>query len=121
MKAKCRKCGDTVEVARLREYKSCKCGAIGLDYGDGYYYRVCGDPEDFEGEIEDIPQINDDLVYRPKATKIYHKIKENKMSTHRELWRNVDVAYDVESGTLDIRDSDDNDKQLGLFCVIERD
>lgn len=43
------------------------------------------------------------------------------MSTHRELWRNVDVAYDVESGTLDIRDSDDNDKQLGLFCVIERD
>lgn len=43
------------------------------------------------------------------------------MSTHRELWRNVDVAYGVESGTLDIRDSDDNDKQLGLFCVIERD
>ena len=43
------------------------------------------------------------------------------MSTHRELWRNVDVAYDAESGTLDIRDSDDNDKQLGLFYVMERD
>lgn len=43
------------------------------------------------------------------------------MSSHRELWKNVDVAYDVESGTLDIRDSGDNEKQLGLFYVIERD
>ena len=55
MKAKCRKCNDTVEVTKLREYKTCKCGAIGLDYGDGYYYRVCGDPEDFDGEIEGAP------------------------------------------------------------------
>lgn len=55
MKAKCKKCGDTVEVTRLREYKTCKCGAIGLDYGDGYYYRVCGNPEDFDGEIEGAP------------------------------------------------------------------
>lgn len=43
------------------------------------------------------------------------------MSRHAELWRNVDVAYDVESGTLDIRDSNDNNKQLGLFVVIDRD
>lgn len=43
------------------------------------------------------------------------------MSSHRELWRNVDVAYDVESGTLDIRDSNDNDRQLGLFEVIDID
>ena len=43
------------------------------------------------------------------------------MSSHTELWRNVDVAYDVESGTLDIMDSNDNDKQLGLFEVIDRD
>ena len=43
------------------------------------------------------------------------------MSTHRELWRNVDVAYDEETGILEIRDNDDNDKQLGLFAVIERD
>ena len=56
MKAKCKKCGDTVEVTKLREYKTCKCGAIGLDYGDGYYYRVCGDPEDFDGEIEGAPK-----------------------------------------------------------------
>ena len=57
MKAKCKKCGDTVEVTELREYKTCKCGAIGLDYGDGYYYRVCGDPEDFDGEIEGAPKV----------------------------------------------------------------
>lgn len=43
------------------------------------------------------------------------------MITHIEIWRNVDVTYDVETGTLDIRDSDDNDIQLGLFDVIERD
>lgn len=55
MKAKCKKCGDTVEVTKPREYKTCKCGAIGLDYGDEYYYRVCGDPEDFDGEVEGVP------------------------------------------------------------------
>ena len=55
MKARCKKCGDTVEVTRPREYKTCKCGAIGLDYGDGEYYgRVCGDLEDFDGEIEGV-------------------------------------------------------------------
>lgn len=59
MKAKCRKCGDTVEVTRPREYKTCKCGAIALDYGDPpYYYRVSGDPKDFDGEIEGAPKIH---------------------------------------------------------------
>lgn len=58
MKAKCRKCGDTIEVTKPREFKSCKCGAINLDYGDGeYYFRVGGNPEDFDGEIEDAPKI----------------------------------------------------------------
>ncbi len=53
MKVKCKKCGDTVEVTRPREFKSCKCGAISLDYGDGEnYYRAVGNPEDFDGEIE---------------------------------------------------------------------
>lgn len=56
MKAKCKKCGGTVEVTHIREYKTCECGAIGLDYGDGYYYRVCGNPEDFDGAIEDEPK-----------------------------------------------------------------
>lgn len=59
MKAKCRKCGDTIEVTRPREFKSCRCGAIGLDYGDGYYYRVCGNPENFDGEVKGIPRIKD--------------------------------------------------------------
>ena len=43
------------------------------------------------------------------------------MSSHEEIWRDVDVLYDVESGSLDIRDSNDNSKQLGLFVVMERD
>lgn len=52
MKAKCAKCGDIVEVSHLREYKTCKCGAISLDYGDGYYFRMGGAPEDFDKEFD---------------------------------------------------------------------
>ena len=52
MRAKCAKCGDVVEVSHLREYKSCKCGAISLDYGDGYYSRMGGNPEDFDREFD---------------------------------------------------------------------
>lgn len=71
MKAKCKKCGDTVEVTRLREYKICKCGAIGLDYGDGENYcRVCGDPEDFDGAIEGVtlPPIQEPRPREPRAS-----------------------------------------------------
>lgn len=67
MKAKCKKCGDTVEVTRPGEYKSCKCGAIALDYGDGEnYYRAVGNPKDFDGETEDTPKIRfaDDSMER---------------------------------------------------------
>ena len=67
MKAKCKRCGDTIEVTRPREFKSCKCGAINLDYGDGeYYFRVGGNPEDFDGEIEGAPKIRfaDDSMER---------------------------------------------------------
>ena len=52
MRAKCAKCGDIVEVSHLREYKTCKCGAISLDYGDGYYSRMGGAPEDFDKEFD---------------------------------------------------------------------
>ena len=63
MKAKCIKCGDTVEVTKPREYKSCKCGAIALDYGDPpYYYRTVGSPEDFDGEIEDAPKLRERAI-----------------------------------------------------------
>lgn len=51
MKAKCAKCGDIVEVSHLKEYKTCKCGAISLDYGDEYYSRMGGAPEDFDKEF----------------------------------------------------------------------
>ena len=70
MKAKCRKCGGTVEVTRPREFKFCKCGAISLDYGDGEnYYRVVGNPENFDGEIEDAPVIerHKRILYRFKS------------------------------------------------------
>ena len=61
MRAKCAKCGSTVEVTKDREYKTCKCGAIGLDYGDGYYYRVCGNPKNFDGKIEGVPKLEDPI------------------------------------------------------------
>lgn len=52
MKAKCARCGDIVEVSHFKEYKTCKCGAISLDYGDGYYSRMGGAPEDFDKEFD---------------------------------------------------------------------
>lgn len=52
MRAKCAKCGDIVEVSHFKEYKSCKCGAISLDYGDGYYCRMGGAPDDFDKEFD---------------------------------------------------------------------
>lgn len=67
MKAKCRKCGDTVEVTKPGEFKYCKCEAIALDYGDGEnYYRAVGNPENFDGEIEGAPKIRfaDDSMER---------------------------------------------------------
>ena len=114
MKAKCRKCGDIVEVTRPREFKSCKCGAIALDYGDGeYYFRVCGSPEDFDGEIEDAPKIhNADTVnleqargYLQRATKV------------KESFYNVNADL-CEDGTLYIDDAE-TDEQLAVFKVVE--
>lgn len=59
MRAKCIKCGDIVEVSHPCEYKSCKCGAISLDYGDGYYSRMGGNPEDFDKEFDKAQGIED--------------------------------------------------------------
>ena len=122
MRAKCKKCGDTVEVTKPKEYKTCECGAIGLDYGDGYYYRVCGDPDDFDGEIEDLPKIhNADIViehlhpeqnvttvnivrdYLQRATKV------------KESFHNVNVDL-CEDGTLWIDDAE-TDEQLAKFII----
>lgn len=43
------------------------------------------------------------------------------MGSHTELWEHVNVLYNYETGVLDIRDSNDISKQLGLFVVMERD
>ena len=126
MKAKCRKCGDTVEVTRPREFKSCRCGAINLDYGDEFYYRIGGSPEDFDGEIEDLPKIhNGDIV-------IEHLNPEQKVTTVnieqardylqrttkvRESFHNVNVDL-CEDGALYIDDAE-TDEHLAVFKVIE--
>lgn len=59
MKAKCANCGDIVEVSHYCEFKSCKCGAISLDYGDGYYSRMVGAPENFDREFDKEQGIDD--------------------------------------------------------------
>lgn len=53
LKAKCAWCHDVVEVSHLREYKTCKCGKIGLDFGDGYYCRMNGNPSDFDKKFDE--------------------------------------------------------------------
>lgn len=124
MKAKCRKCGDTVEVTRLREFKSCKCGAIGLDYGDGYYYRACGDPKNFDGEIEDAPKIhNADIViehFHPEQTITTVNLEQardylQRATKVKESFYNVNVDL-CEDGTLWIDDAK-TDEQLAKFII----
>ena len=143
MKAKCRKCGDTIEVTKLREYKTCKCGAIGLDYGEPpYYYRVCGNPENFEGEIEDAPKVKDrvkpselcnvdesmeramDIIGEEniggesgKADKFAKQARAYLQRTTKvkESFRNVNVDL-CEDGTLWIDDAE-TDEQLAKFII----
>lgn len=52
MRAKCVHCHTEVVVSEPREYKTCKCGAISLDAGDGYYSRMGGNIEDFDKEYD---------------------------------------------------------------------
>lgn len=136
MKAKCKHCGDTVEVTRPREFKSCKCGAINLDYGDEFYYRVGGNPEDFDGEIEGAPKIRpaDDSMERAMdiigeeniggESKPMEKTVEaheylSKAIKVKESYMNVDVSL-CEDGTLYIDDAE-TDEQLAVFKVVEED
>lgn len=146
MKAKCKHCSDTIEVTKPREFKSCKCGAINLDYGDRFYYRVGGNPEDFDGEIEGVPELNDDLVYRPKAIKADNSMERamdiigeeniggeskpmgkaaefreylSKAIKVKESYMNVNVSL-CEDGTLYIDDAE-TDEQLAVFKVVEEE
>lgn len=133
MKAKCKRCGDIVEVTKPREYKTCRCGAINLDYGDEYYFRVGGNLEDFDGEIEDVPKIKDldgpnrykvksrqmgkqgtiaDAEFAEQAREFFNpadKVKKSFMNV------NVDLC---EDGTLWIDDAK-TDEQLAKFKVVE--
>ena len=121
MKAKCKKCGDTVEVTKLREYKTCKCGAIGLDYGDEYYYRVCGNPENFDGEIEGAPKI-EERVKPSELCNVDESINQTReylqcATKVKEFWMNVNVDL-CEDGTLYIDDAE-SDEQLAVFRIKE--
>ncbi len=128
MKAKCKKCGDTIEVTRPREFKSCKCGAINLDYGDGYYFRVGGNLEDFDGEIEDAPKIHDGEIkiehYQPGKTITTVNLEQARdylqsAAKVKESFRNVNVDL-CEDGTLYIDDAEE-DEQLAVFHIKEED
>lgn len=129
MRAKCKRCGDIVEVTRPREFKSCKCGAISLDYGDPpYYYRVVGNPEDFDGEIEDAPTISERAMdtigeeniggeSKPMGEAAETREYLSKAIQVKESYMNVNVDL-CEDGTLYIDDAE-TDEQLAAFKVIE--
>lgn len=95
MRAKCAKCHDIVEVSHLREYKTCKCGAISLDYGDGYYSRMGGNPEDFDKEFDKAQGIED----RFKPFKVDKPLGTNTDFIALEKKEEVDVEL-MNMGTL---------------------
>ena len=92
MKAKCAKCGDIVEVSHYKEYKTCKCGAISLDYGDGYYSRMGGAPEDFDKEFD-----KEQGVERFKGFE--QSLRCNEPNTDIYIAKDVDVELE-NMGTL---------------------
>ena len=49
-KARCRKCGDTIESTFGHDFKWCSCGAIFVDGGKSYLRRG-GNFEDFKEAI----------------------------------------------------------------------
>lgn len=70
LKAKCAWCHDIVEVSKLGEYKTCKCGKIGLDFGDGYYYRIIGNPSDFDKKFDEENGIKRFEVFKPETPEL---------------------------------------------------
>ena len=115
MKAKCKKCGDTVEVTRPKEFKSCKCGAISLDQIDEFYYRVGGNLKYLDEEIEDVPKIRE----REDPAEIAEQAREyfNTAVKVKESFMDVNVNL-CEDGTLWIDDAK-TDEQLAKFEVVE--
>lgn len=92
MRAKCAKCGDIVEVSHFKEYKSCKCGAISLDYGDGYYSRMGGAPEDFDKEFD-----KEQGIDRFKPFKLEHPETCNANCDFYTLKDKPKVTYDMNT------------------------
>ena len=92
LKAKCAKCGDIVEVSRYGEYKSCKCGAISLDYGDGYYFRMGGAPEDFDKEFDKEQGID---RFKPYKEIKKQEVKPVEDMSYEEL-NNITTIYGEE-------------------------
>lgn len=63
--AKCAHCHEVITVSHFKEFKSCKCGAIALDFGDGFYYRMCGGIEDFDAEYDKAHGIDRFAQFQP--------------------------------------------------------
>jgi len=112
MRAKCKKCGDIVEVTKPREFKSCKCGAISLDYGDGEnYYRVGGNPEDFDGEIEGVPKKLD------RATDIIGE--ENIGGENKPMEKTAETAESHERKIVPVMWGNSSDKSTCGIVLVD--
>ncbi len=57
-KARCCKCGDTIESKHVHDFVACKCGAIFVDGGRDYLRRG-GEPEDIEELSEVVENIKE--------------------------------------------------------------
>ena len=44
----CKKCLETIESRFIHDFKTCSCGAVGIDGGISDGNRVLGDPSDIE-------------------------------------------------------------------------
>lgn len=75
LKAKCAWCHDVIEVSKPREFKTCKCGRIGLDFGEGYHYRMIGGPSDFDKKFDEENEIKRFEPFMSGASKMETEIK----------------------------------------------
>ena len=52
-RARCRRCGDTIESKTRHDFVTCGCGAIFVDGGTDYFRAGFDHPDDFEQMGED--------------------------------------------------------------------
>lgn len=45
---KCKKCGDFIYSRTVHDFHSCTCEACSIDGGQNDYFRICGNPGDYE-------------------------------------------------------------------------